>query len=344
MKKISIILAMAAMVLGFSSCKQEDEPVYHAPTTFTVNEPTLKNQVFRTKTDMTDKETFDLYCSQPDYGYSAICEYSALVSLNPDAPIEEWKALPNENSSSAKMAIKTYELGVAINQLLNVENAADFDARDLYNKEFKCYFKAVCEIPGIEGSKIISSNTVTYNKVMINYAEKLPAWIYIVGDVRSIETGLPEDLFLAPIEANFDTYKANLALFEPDDMIGEKLYVGCFKLIPKEAATNPDTLDPNNSDHRAQFRFFTELSGWSNTENMLGSGLPDFNNLDITDKWANMFSGDITTNDDNAKGNWGALITEPTDFTVVVDVPNLKIFIKEGVHEVSFVGRDPEFN
>ncbi|MDE6297909.1 MAG: hypothetical protein K2L89_08685, partial [Muribaculaceae bacterium] len=87
MKKISVILAMAAMVLGFSSCKQEDEPVYHAPTTFTVNEPALQNQAFRTKTDMTDKETFNLYCSQPDYGYSAICNYSALVSLNPDAPI-----------------------------------------------------------------------------------------------------------------------------------------------------------------------------------------------------------------------------------------------------------------
>lgn len=335
MKKFSIILAMAAMVLGFSSCKQEDEPVYHAPTTFTVNDPALKDQVFRTKTDMTDKETFNLNCSQPDYGYSAICEYSALVSLNPDAPIEDWKALPNENSSSAQMAIKTYELGVAINQLLNVVDAADFDARNLYNQEFKCYFKAVCEIPGIEGSRIVSSNTVTYNKVMINYAEKLPGWIYICGDVENLETGLANG-FMAPSGSNEAVYRENFALYEPNDMIGEKLYVGAFNITPKQSAIDGGT----SPDDCAQFRFFTELLGWT-PEASLGSNEADFYSLPITDKWEAGYNGDIVP---QGLGNWGILITEKQPATIVVDVPNLKIWVKEGVHEVSFVGRDPEFN
>lgn len=333
---------MAAMVLGFSSCKQEDEPVYHAPTTFTVNEPALQNQVFRTKTDMTDKETFDLYCSQPDYGYSAICEYSALVSLNPDAPIEEWKALPNENSSSAKMAIKTYELGVAINQLLNVENAADFDARNLYDQEFKCYFKAVCQIPGIEDSKIISSNTVTYNKVMINYAEKLPGWIFIVGDVSNIETGEAcsngKD-WVTPSAGNYDAYKANWVLYEPNDMIGEKLYVGSFNLVPK-TGVEADKFNEGNPDACAQFRFFTELKGWDDASVMYGSNEADFYCMPITDKWVAGFSGDMV----NGKGNWGIFVEEPKPVTIVVDIPGMKVWVKEGVHEVSFVGRDPEFN
>lgn len=330
---------MAAMVLGFSSCKQEDEPVYHAPTTFTVNEPALKNQVFRTKTDMTDKETFNLYCSQPDYGYSAICEYSALVSLNPDAPIEEWKALPNENSSSAQMAIKTYELGVAINQLLNVEDQADFDARGLYDQQFKCYFKAVCEIPGIEGSKIISSNAVTYDKVMINYAEKLPGWIYICGDVANIETGAANG-FTAPTVGNFDLYKNNFALFEPEDMIGEKLYVGTFNLTPKNPAGVDGDYNEGNPNACAQFRFFTDLLGWV-TDASLGSNEADFYCLPTTDKWEAGFSGDVV---DHGLGNWGVFVTEPSPITIVVDVPNLKIYYKAGVYEVSFVGRDPEFN
>ena len=34
MKKISIITAMAALFLGVTSCKQEDEPKYHNPTEF----------------------------------------------------------------------------------------------------------------------------------------------------------------------------------------------------------------------------------------------------------------------------------------------------------------------
>lgn len=335
MKKISIILAMVAMVLGVSSCKQEDEPKYHAPTTFTVNEPALKNQVFRTKSDMTDKETFNLYCSQPDYGYSAICDYSALVSLNPDAPIEDWKALPNENSSSAQMAIKTYELGVAINQLLNVEDEADFIARDLYNQEFKCYFKAVCEIPGVEGSKIISSNTVSYDKVMINYAEKTPAWIYICGDVANIETGVANG-FTAPSVANLDLYKDNFALYEPNDMIGEKIYVGCFNLVAKQTAIDGGT----SVDDCSQFRFFTELLGWT-ADASLGSNEADFYVEPITDKWVAGYSGDVVN---QGLGNWGILVTENKPVTIVVDQLNLKVYIKEGVHEVSFVGRDPEFN
>lgn len=327
-------------MLGFSSCKQEDEPKYKAPTTFTVNEPALQDQAFRTKTEMTDKETFTLFCSQPDYGYSAICKYSALVSLNPDAPIEEWIALPNETANSAQMSIKTFELGIAVLKLLNVEDEADFIARNLYDIPQKVYLKGVCEISGIADSKIISSNYVSYNKVYLNYAEKLPAWIYILGDVENIDTEEANG-FLAPIESNLDTYKANFALYEPDDMVGEKIFVGAFNLIPKAGAIAGGTGD----DDRAQFRFVTELLGWTAGEGFLGSGLPDFNNKDITDKWVNGFEGSITANSPKALGNWGALITVKTPFTVVVDnnEDDPKIFIKEGVHEVSFMGRTPEF-
>ncbi|MBD5329633.1 MAG: hypothetical protein HDS03_07125 [Bacteroides sp.] len=335
MKKISILMAMVAMVLGLSSCKQEDEPKYHAPTTFTIAQPALQDQAFRTMTEMTDKETFDLFCTQPDYGYSAICEYSALVSLNPDAPIEDWKPLINENPTSAQMAIKTYELGVAINQLLNVEDYADFEARGLYDQEFKCYFKAVCEIPGVEGSKIISSNTVTYNKVMINYAEKTAAWIYICGDVENPDTGIANG-FTAPSVANYDLYKNNFALYEPEDKIGEKLYVGVFNITPKDSALAGGT----TVDDCAQFRFFTDLLGWV-ADASLGSNEADFYCDPITDKYVAGFSGDIVA---QGLGNWGILVTEKTPVTIVVDQTNLKIWVKEGAHEVSFVGRDPEFN
>lgn len=332
-------MAMVAMVVGLFSCKQEDDPQYKAPTTFTINTPALQDQVFRTSSEMTDASTFNLFCNQPDYGYSAICNYSALVSLDPNAPIENWKALPNVNETSAAMAIKTYELGVAINQLLGVEDYADFEARGLYNEQFKVYLKGVCEIPGIENSRIVSSNTVSYNKVMINYAEKLPAWIYICGDVENPDTGVANG-FTAPSAGNFDLYKNNFALYEPNNMIGEKLYVGVFNLTPKEDATKPETSDPSNVDQCAQFRFFTELLGWVNTASY-GSNEADFFCLPITDKWATTYSGDVVA---QGLGNWGAFITEKTPCTIVFDQVNLKVYVREGVHEVSFVGRDPEFN
>lgn len=332
---------MATVALGFSSCKQEDNPQYHAPTTFTVNEPALKNQVFITANDMTDPETFNLFCSQPDYGYSAICQYSALVSLDPEAEEEKWIALPNTTPTSANMAIQTFELGVALNKLLEVEDQADFDARELGKQQYKCYFRAVCEIPEIEGSRIVSSNAVTYDKVMIQYAEKKPGWIFICGDVANYEIGVNNG-FTAPSSGNLETYIDNgWTLYEPADMIGEKLYVGTFSLTPKADALDPEKSDPTNSDQCAQFRFFTELLGWEATAS-LGSNEADFYCLPITDKWnaGNGYTGDIVK---QGLGNWGVFVTEPSPVTIVVDVPNLKVYVKEGVHEVAFVGRDPEF-
>ncbi len=78
--------------------------------------------------DMGDLSTFNLFCSQPDYGYSAICKYSALVSLDPECPAEDTDktlSLPATNPAMAAMAIKTYELAVAPQQALKGYNSEE---------------------------------------------------------------------------------------------------------------------------------------------------------------------------------------------------------------------------
>lgn len=330
---------MAAVGLSFSSCKQEDEPQYKNPTTFTVATPAFQDNAFRCSSEMTDTETFNLFCTQPDYGYSAVCKYSALVTLDEneakkdgkDIDESKWVALENSTPSMASMAIKTFELGAAVNKLLNVADQADFDARNLYDTAFKCYMKAVCEIDGIEGSRIVSSNTVSYNKVYIRYAEKKPGWIYICGNVQT-KDGVKND-FLGPTPSNYDAY-VNFRLYEPENNIGSKLYVGTFWLTPKSDA--PDLGTP---DDASGFRFFTELGGWVNTYS-LGSHADDFYVKPVTDKWEAGFSGDIIN---QGLGNWGVHTATPQAITIVVDVQNLKIYMKAGEHSVSFVGRDPEF-
>lgn len=346
MKKISIMLAMAAVALGFTSCKQEEDPKYKVPTSFTIATPALQNTAFRCADDMTDPATFNLFCTQPDYGYAAICNYSALVTLDAeeaaksgkDIDLTKWVALANVNTTSAQMAVKTFDLGAAVNKLSNITSEEEFIAQGIADKEFVCYFKAVCEIPNIESSYIISDNSVTYNKVMTakTFTELKPGWIYICGDVQNAD-GSQANGFLAPSSANYAAYKANWALYEPEDMIGEKLYVGTFYLTPKEE-------DPSKSyeDNCSQFRFFTDLVGWS-TECSLGSNEADFYCKSITDKWEAGYDGDVI---DQGLGNWGIWICDRTagvPFTVVVDVNQLKIYVKEGVHKVNFVGRDPEF-
>lgn len=324
---------MAAMVLGLSSCKQEDDPKYHNPTTFTVSTPALQNIEFETATEMTDPQTFNLFCSQPDYGYSAICSYSALVSLDPNCPEEDAVKLENLTPSSAAMSIKTFELGAALCRLSGITEESDYASSALAQGPVKAYFRAVCEIPGIEGSRIVSSNVVSYNAVKVNFAVKNPAWIYICGDVQTLD-GVKND-FLAPSVANQAVYDESFSVCEPEDMIGEKLYVGQFNVTPKDK-------DPNSTfeENCSQFRFFSELLGWVATASM-GSAESDFFCLSITDKWESGYDGDIVA---PGLGNWGIYTDDVVPMTVVVDQLNNKIYVKAGLHNVTFVGRNPEFN
>ncbi|MBD5305762.1 MAG: hypothetical protein HDS12_05695 [Bacteroides sp.] len=352
MKKISIILGLAAVALGFTSCKQEENPKYHQPTDFIISTPAMQNIAFETESEMTSNETFNLFCSQPDYGYAAICNYSAVVSLDPECPVErvvdeetgavtiqavEGKSvlLDNQNPTSAAMAIKTYDLGIAMLNLGGIYNDRDdYNASDFAKGTVKAYFRAVCQIDGIDNSAIASTNVVSYNAVKVAYAEKVAGWIYICGNVQNPDTGVVDD-FKGPSVANYDWYYNNFRLIEPESMIGQKLYVGQFNIAPKSP-----TPDLGNVDDTSQFRFFTELLGWTNTAS-LGSAEADFYVLPISDKFAAGFDGDIVN---QGLGNWGVWVSDYTPMTVVVDVPSLKIYIKEGFHEVSFVGRNPEFN
>lgn len=343
---------MAAVALGFSSCKQEENPKFHAPTEFTISTPALQNVEFATSQEMTDGATFNLFCTQPDYGYSAICNYSAIVSLDPECPVEEiideetgvktvqpvdGKSilLENQNPTSAAMSIKTFDLGVALLKLGGIVNEPDKYAGSQFDQgPVKCYFRAFCEIPSIENSQIASTNVVSYNAVKVTYAEKKAAWIYICGNVQNPDTGVVDD-FKGPSVANYDHYYNNFRLEEPQEMIGQKIYVGKFNINPKSA-----TPDLTNVDDTSQFRFFTELLGWVNTAS-LGSNEADFFVLPIADKFAAGYDGEIVA---QGLGNWGVWVTELTPMTVVVDQVQLKIYVKEGFHNVTFVGRDPSFD
>lgn len=336
---------MAALALGFTSCKQEDGPQLKMPTTFTVATPALQNQEFMTTTEMTDAATINLFCTQPDYGYSAICKYSAIMSLDPEAPEEDWIALANQNESSAAMAIKTFEVGAGACKLLGITSAEEFATTKYVNDPVKVYFRAVCEIPGIldaEGNnptRIVSSNAVSYNAVRLQYAEKVPAWVYIVGNVGNMETG-KEDNFKGPSSANYDFYKDNFAMYEPKDKIGDKLYVGSFNLLGKEY---DKTKPVDDVDQCSQFRIFTQLLGWVDTASY-GSEKADFYVFPITDKFDAGYTGDVIA---QGLGNWGIYLPEkadPVPMTVVFDEVQLKIYVKKGVYNVTFIGRDPEFN
>ena len=342
MKKIIIMAAFGIALASLTGCKQNEDPKYKDPTHFTVNTPALQDQVLQTVDDMTNPATFNLFCSQPDYGYAAIANYAAYVSLDPNCPTDEeaLKAnksilLENTNPTSAAMSFKLFNLALAANKMSGVSDEMQYALSPLAQGPIKMYFRAVAEIPGIEGSRIVSDNVVSYNQVKAVYAVLKPGWIYICGNVASEDGGTVQS-FLAPAPGNAKDFEPFM-LWEPEDLAGEKLYVGHFQIPPKDNGAEVD-----NPDAASQFRFFTELLGWVPTAS-LGSNEADFYCMPITNDIKN---GATCTKEiiPQGLGNWGIHCTSNTPVTMVVDVTGLNLYVVEGTKTVTFDGRTPSFN
>ncbi len=113
--------------------------------------------------------------------------------------------------------------------------------------------------------------------------------VYICGDVENIETG-ERNGFTAPSEYNREFYDKNFRLTETSEGIFEGTY-----LVYKR---DPEYLD--GIDRLSQFRFYTDLLGWSN-EASLGSGFADFSCVAV-----NVANGSVTCPIiKNGLGNWG---------------------------------------
>ncbi len=171
MKKLSIILAVLATALSFASCEDDKEPVYKAPTEFVLNTPALQNELL----ELTPTGTFELTCSQPDYGYSAITNYSAEVSLTED--FAKFETIASDGTgTNARMTFKSEALAIAMCNLHGYESKDDY----VNPGPERIYFRAVASLAGVESSRIVS-NTVYLDKVQGFYAKKEPGRIYVVG-------------------------------------------------------------------------------------------------------------------------------------------------------------------
>ena len=235
MKKLSYILTGAFALFAMTSCSIDKDPKYHAPTegSFSLYAPVLQDQYI----ELTEGATLGLTTSgQPDYGYSAVANYSAQMSLssyfsNPDA-IYDLSPIDNHQSN---MTFKQEDVAIGVCVLYGLESEDDYLSRFPNGMpDIPVYFRAVCELNGVEGSRIVS-NVVSYNHITPYFAVAVPGYIYLVGNV----TGWNE-----PSQGNA-SYYANWRLFEPDNAIGSKVYSGVFDI---EAAP--------------MFRFYTDLTGW----------------------------------------------------------------------------------
>ncbi len=237
------MLAMAAVALGFASCSEDRDPVFHpAPEgSFKVYEPEMADL----NITLEPGKVIELTCNgQPDYGFSAICDYSAEVSLTPD--FAESYSIEPLNPSQSKIQLDQKDVATAITTLQGYTK--EEQAGEYVNQGFQpLYLRAVCSFAGIEESRMVS-NVVAYNKVKSFFSVRVPGYIYLVGQPSGWKD---------PFAINANHYE-QWRLLEDADKIGSKIYHGTFDIKAGEA----------------QFRFYTKL-GTSWDDNSWGSQADD---------------------------------------------------------------------
>lgn len=223
-------MSLVCVALGVASCSQDRDPKYQSPTSFVLNAPAMQDQYI----ELQKGNTLELVASQPDYGYSAVAEYSAEMSLTED--FAQTYALEPTEKTVARMNFPQEQIATGICELSGATSEDTYKEVFPNGQDFgKVYFRATCKLDGVEGSSI-TSNVVAYNYLKGYFAVPVPGYIYLVG--------APEG-WAGPTAAN-EAHYAEWRLFEPKDAIGSKVYSGVFDI---EAG-------------KAQFRFYTALTGW----------------------------------------------------------------------------------
>lgn len=168
--------ALAAVVLATAACDEVTDPVYKAPDAadFTLNVPPLQDQYY----ELTENGTFEIVaCGQPDYGFSAITQYRAEVSLTED--FAKFETLtPTGTGTNSRMTLKDSDLATAMCVLHGVTSDEDYVDQGIE----KIYFRGVAFINGIDDSYVTTSNVVTLNKVQGYFAIPQPDYIFCIGN------------------------------------------------------------------------------------------------------------------------------------------------------------------
>ena len=260
MKQLSIFMAMAAVAMGFTSCEEDKEPVYQEPTQFVLNTPAMEDQYI----ELGDNGTLELVASQPDYGYSAVANYSAEMSLSED--FGNYVEIIPTDAHQARMTFKQMDVALALCELLGIDGEDSFKEKYPDGMPYmQIYFRGVCQLEGVESS-LIRSNVVSYKNIKGYLAVQTAGYIYLVGDPNgwNINAGPEWRLY--------------------EQVIGSKIYSGVFHVDPGQ-----------------YFRFYTEIGDWGNDGQLPSIGA---NPVDGDSNMVEWVDGSFTAPAVAGKGSW----------------------------------------
>lgn len=176
--KSSLLLFAAMLMLTACSDDNDHNPTLQEPTSFVLNTPALANSVV----DLANSKSVQLTCSQPDYGFPALTQYTVLVAS--DAEMSD--AVELQSFTTAKMDIDAAILASTLTTLV-VEKDPTLTEEN-FPLTIPVYFKVIARMITATGSSVpgteITSNVVALNKVRVEYSlapVTIPEDIFIVG-------------------------------------------------------------------------------------------------------------------------------------------------------------------
>lgn len=205
MKLKSILLAFAGLAM-FTSC-QTDEPSnilaeYQKPTSFVLNQPQFSNGIY----DLKNAGTVNLTFSQPDYGYSAVCDYTVEVAV--DSAFVH-KAPISMVYHKCDIDVDANEFAMAVCSAYGWVSQREIDGflADSENGTAPVYVRIVSKISNklIEDSEIISNsiriNTLPYFALP---AVEMPTEMYMIGGFCGWDWANAASM--VPIHSNIDKF------------------------------------------------------------------------------------------------------------------------------------------
>lgn len=164
------MMTVAAAALGAASCSEtwDGNPVLKTHDGVLkedfLNDPPLRNQYIALTKD-TKEGSFNLTCSQPDYGYAALATYKVQVSLTED--FAEYQEVSQGFYNCAQINPLNHDMAGKIEQLYGIEKEGDM--AKLPEGYFPVWVRLRAYVAQDEEHTQYISNPVCYQHISINY-------------------------------------------------------------------------------------------------------------------------------------------------------------------------------
>lgn len=287
MKKILSIIAIACvMLVSFSSCKEDTEPRIGVPSKFELNTPPLASSTYI----LTPTSGVELSWSQPDYGLGLVPTYTVEIAKPAETYAnDDWVALEGHYTQAA-VTVPGEAFAMGVCSLFGYDDPSNFNADPR-----PIAVRVKSDIPNITtnpGMALIYSNPVVLQSVVPYFAVKLPAKLYMIGDVQG-----------------WDINKGEIVISEPDNGIGSNIYTGEVEITAEQAANG--------------FRFYQSLGSWGDNGQApsLGAAADDGDNQAVTVNDSGVYEGGCVW----GKGNWNITNWPGGKMRITIDLNNMTI-------------------